>query len=76
MQAEEASREGQTADGPVVLPTAANAKEEEESAESPAEVAFEEAEAAQAAGLSVSRVHSQGPVTAIQAWDSLSRRLP
>jgi hypothetical protein len=69
VQAEGASRAGQTAGGPIVLPTAANSEEEEEAAESPAEVAFEEAEAAQAAGLSMSRVHSQGSVTAIQAWE-------
>jgi hypothetical protein len=66
VQAGEAS---QHAGGPVVLPTAADLEQEEEAAESPAEAAFEEAEAAQAAGLSMSRVHFQGPVTAIQAWE-------
>jgi hypothetical protein len=64
----QASQDGQTTGGPVVLPTAADLQREEEAAESPAEVAFEEAEAAQAAGLSMSRVHSQGPETAVQTW--------
>jgi hypothetical protein len=66
--ATQASQDGQTAGGPVVLPTAAALEQEEEAAESPAEVAFEEAEAAQTPGLSMSRVHSQGPETAIPAW--------